>query len=133
MSMMGLFPNPGQNVYLITPPFFASVSITSPISNRTATVRVENFDPSYRNLYIQSAMLDGKLYTKNWVSHDFFVQGQELILVLGQNESQWGANKGDLPPSVSTKGVTERSILGKSDIETRVRKKGLCGLSCKGG
>jgi hypothetical protein len=38
------------------------VSITSPISNRTATVRVENFDPSYRNLYIQSAMLDGKLF-----------------------------------------------------------------------
>jgi putative alpha-1,2-mannosidase len=138
MSMMGLFPNPGQNVYLITPPFFASVSITSPISNRTATVRVENFDPSYRNLYIQSAMLDGKLYTKNWVSHDFFVQGQELILVLGQNESQWGTNNGDLPPSVSTKGdmnslVTERSILGMSDIETRVQKKGLCGLSCKGG
>lgn len=29
---MGLFPNPGQNVYLITPPFFESVSIRSPVT-----------------------------------------------------------------------------------------------------
>ena len=128
MSMMGLFPNPGQNVYLITPPFFASVSITSPTSNRTATIRVENFDPAYRNLYIQSAVLDGKPYTKNWVSHNFFIQGQELVLVLGRNESQWGTKEEDLPPSVSTKGdvsslTHERSILDMLDIETRAAKK----------
>ena len=32
MTMMGLFPNPGQNVYLITAPFFESVQITSPLT-----------------------------------------------------------------------------------------------------
>jgi putative alpha-1,2-mannosidase len=102
MSMMGLFPNPGQNVYFILPPFFPLVNITSPVTNRTATIRVENFDPTYQNVYIQSATLNGQPYSKNWIDHDFFTQGKELVLVLGPNESQWGTAQGDLPPSLST-------------------------------
>lgn len=103
MSMMGLFPNPGQNVYFITPPFFERVAITSPVTNRTATVRVKNFDPTYRrNIYIQSATLDGEPYTKNWIDHSFFTEGKELVLTLGRNESSWGTRPEDLPPSLST-------------------------------
>ncbi|PTU22575.1 hypothetical protein P175DRAFT_0453228 [Aspergillus ochraceoroseus IBT 24754] len=101
MTMMGLFPNPGQNVYLITTPFFESVRITSPVTGRNATIRTVNFDPSYQNIYIQSATLDGKSYTKNWIGHDFFTQGRELVLVLGRNESQWGTGAQDIPPSLS--------------------------------
>ncbi|KAJ9368060.1 CAZyme family GH92 [Paecilomyces variotii] len=103
MSMMGLFPNPGQSVYLIIPPYFESVQITSPLTNRTATVRVRNFDPSYTNVYIQSATLNGKPYTKNWVDHSFFTEGMELVLTLGRNESSWGTRQEDLPPSLSTR------------------------------
>lgn len=64
-SMMGLFPNPGQDVYLIIPPYFESVSITSPATGKTATIKNDNFDPSYTNIFIQSATLDGQPYTKN--------------------------------------------------------------------
>ncbi|KAI1431236.1 family 92 glycosyl hydrolase [Xylaria sp. CBS 124048] len=99
-SMMGLFPNPGQDVYLITPPFFESVNITSPATGKTATVRTVNFDPSYRAIYIQSATLDGKPYTKSWVDHSFFTEGKTLVLTLGRNESSWGSAVKDLPPSV---------------------------------
>ncbi|KAI9038740.1 glycoside hydrolase family 92 protein [Aspergillus affinis] len=102
MTMMGLFPNPGQNVYLITTPFFESVSITSPLTGNVATLRAVNFDPSYQDVYIQSATLDGKPYTKSWVGHDFFTEGRELVLVLGRNESSWGTGENDLPPSLST-------------------------------
>lgn len=102
MTMMGLFPNPGQNVYLITAPFFESVQITSPQTGRTATVRVENFDPTYQNVFIQSATLDGQPYHRNWLDHDFFTQGKELVLVLGRNESLWGTRDQDLPPSLSS-------------------------------
>ncbi|KAL2010557.1 hypothetical protein VTN00DRAFT_6364 [Thermoascus crustaceus] len=116
MSMMGLFPNPGQNVYFITPPFFESVNITSPITKRTARVRVKNFDPTYKNIYIQSATLDGKPYTKNWVDHAFFTEGKELVLVLGQNESRWGTREEDLPPSLSKKGGVDVNILNGGGI-----------------
>lgn len=99
-SMMGLFPNPGQDVYLITPPYFHSVNITSPVTGKTATVRNVNFDPTYEAIYIQSATLDGQPYTKNWIDHSFFTEGKELVLTLGRNESLWGTKVEDLPPSV---------------------------------
>ncbi|RYC66077.1 hypothetical protein CHU98_g168 [Xylaria longipes] len=99
-SMMGLFPNPGQDVYLITPPFFESINITSPVTGKTATIRAVNFDPTYAAIYIQSATLNGEPYTKNWIDHSFFTEGKELVLTLGTNESSWGTAVKDLPPSV---------------------------------
>ena len=100
-AMMGLFPNPGQDVYLIIPPFFEEVNVTHPLTGKTARVRNVNFDPSYENLYIQSAMLDGVPYSKNWIDHSFFTQGKELVLTLGRNESStWGTRVQDLPPSL---------------------------------
>jgi putative alpha-1,2-mannosidase len=121
MSMMGLFPNPGQSVYLLTVPFFESVSIISPITGKTATLRVINWDKfnSLNNTggtgFIQSATLNGQPYTKNWVSHEFFTKGQDLVLVLGKNESTWGTKPEDLPPSLSD----------SSDILTRGMDGGL--------
>lgn len=103
-TMMGLFPNPGQNVYLITPPFFESVSITSPLTGKVATIRNMNFDVQYENIFIQSATLDGKPYTRNWIGHEFFTEGMTLVLTLGRNESKWGTRTEDLPPSLSTAG-----------------------------
>lgn len=100
-SMMGLFPNPGQNVYLITPPYFETVNITSPVTGKTASIRNVGFDPSYRNIYIQRATLDGQKYTKNWIDHSFFTDGKELVLYLGRNESSWGTRIADRPPSLS--------------------------------
>jgi putative alpha-1,2-mannosidase len=100
-AMMGLFPNPGQDVYLITPPFFESVNITSPVTGKVATIRNVNFDPSYQSIYIQMATLNGEEYTKNWIDHSFFTEGKELVLFLGRNESSWGTRKQDLPPSLS--------------------------------
>jgi putative alpha-1,2-mannosidase len=99
-SMMGLFPNPGQDVYFITPPFFESYTFTSPATGKTATVRNVNFDPTYAAIYIQSATLNGVPYTKNWIDHSFFAEGKELVLTLGRNESSWGTKLQDLPPSV---------------------------------
>jgi putative alpha-1,2-mannosidase len=99
--MVGLFPNPGQDVYLITPPYFECVNITSPVTGKTAIIRNANFDPSYKNIYIQRATLDGMPYRKNWIDHSFFTEGKEMVLYLGRNESTWGTHLNDLPPSLS--------------------------------
>lgn len=95
-SMLGIFPNAGQSVYFIIPPFFEEVKISS------ATIRSINFDPEYKNIYIQSARLNGKAYTKNWVDHDFFASGGTLELVLGDTESDWGTGEADVPPSLTS-------------------------------
>lgn len=103
-GMMGLNPIPGQDVYLITPPFFESINITSPTTGKTAKIKNVNFDPTYNNIYVQNATLDGKAYTKNWIDHSFFTDGKELILTLGETESGWGTNTAALPPSLSKYG-----------------------------
>jgi putative alpha-1,2-mannosidase len=99
--MLGLFPNPGQNVYMISPPFFESVSFTYPGAAGPATIRNVGFDPSYKNVYIQNATLNGEPYTKNWIGHEFFAEGMVLELVLGEKESSWGTKVEDRPPSMS--------------------------------
>lgn len=52
LVMMGIFPNPGQDVYFIIPPFFEEVSIRNQQTGKTATIRNVNFDPLQRNIYI---------------------------------------------------------------------------------
>ncbi|KAK4146043.1 glycoside hydrolase [Dichotomopilus funicola] len=116
-SMMGLFPNPGQNVYLITPPFFEAVNITHPVTGRTARIRTVGFDAGYEAIYVQSATLDGEVYTKSWVDHSFFTEGRELVLTLGKEESStWGRKVEDLPPSLGEyQGFGGRSSGGGSE------------------
>lgn len=109
-SMIGLFPNPGQNVYLITPSFFEEVNFTHPVTGRTATVRNVGFDPSYRKVFIQRAVLDGKVYTRSWIGHEFFTEGMTLELYLGDEESDWGTREEDLPPSLG--GVGSENVGG---------------------
>ncbi|KAI9661136.1 MAG: hypothetical protein M1821_009463 [Bathelium mastoideum] len=110
LAMMGLWPVSGQNVYLITPPFFSSVSLKSGQTGRTATIRNINFDSGYKNIYIQSATLNGKPYTKNWITHDFWTNGDTLELTLGPKESSWGQADADLPPSLSTTNATTANV-----------------------
>ncbi|KAI0601018.1 glycoside hydrolase family 92 protein [Biscogniauxia sp. FL1348] len=122
-AFMGFFPVAGQDVYLLTPPLFRSVSLRTPAfasssssssSSRTdgavATIRNRNFDPTYKRIYIQSARLNGEPYTKSWITHDFFVGGGTLEFVLGEEESDWGTREEDLPPSLSTSADWEGGV-----------------------
>lgn len=102
LAMMGLWPISGQNVYLINPPYFQEVNITNGQTGNVATIRNLNFDVAYKNIYVQSATLNGEVYTKNWLTHSFFLQGGVLVLTLGEHESDWGTADEDLPPSLST-------------------------------
>jgi putative alpha-1,2-mannosidase len=98
-SVIGLFPVAGQNVYLITPPFFEEVSITSPATGKTATIRNIGFDSNYEALHVQNATVNGKPWTKSWIGHEFFTEGWTLELTLGNKESGWGTAPEDRPPS----------------------------------
>lgn len=102
LTMMGLFPMSGQDVYLIIPPFFSSVSIRNQMTGKTATVKTIGFDPEYKNVYIQNATMDGEPYMRSWLTHDFFTRGGVLELHLGPKESGWGSGADHLPPSAST-------------------------------
>lgn len=113
LTMMGIFPNAGQDVYFITPPFFEEVSITNGQTGKTATIRNVNFDPSYANVYIQSAKLNGETYERNWLQHSFFLEGGTLELELGPAESTWGTGAQDVPPSLGAGGNGTNGTVGR--------------------
>lgn len=98
LAMLGFFPVAGQDVYLLTPPFFREAKVRAR-SGAWAVVRVVNFDPTYAAKYIQSATLNGRAYTRSWIAHDFFMEGGVLELVVGIGESSWGTKDEGLPPS----------------------------------
>ncbi|PKS11531.1 hypothetical protein jhhlp_003296 [Lomentospora prolificans] len=98
MSMMGFFPVAGQSVYLLTAPFFPEIKIRTK-GPKPAVIRRVWENGQKGGIYIQSATLDGRPYTKNWISHDFFSHGGELELVVGEKEGDWGTRDEDLPPS----------------------------------
>lgn len=92
--MMGLFPNPGQDVYFITAPLFAGIDIKNPVSGKVASIRKTG-----KGVFVQSVKLDGKDYGRSWVGHGFFVDGGVLEIVAGETEGEWGSKEEDLPPS----------------------------------
>lgn len=124
-SMIGLFPVPGQSVYLITPPYFESVNITNPLTGNTASVRNVGFDPTYQNVYIQNATLNGQAYTKNWIDHTFFTNGGELVLYLGGSESAWGTGAENVPPSLSPSPVGPPGVPGGNGTNSTAMRRSL--------
>lgn len=119
LVMMGLYPNAGQDVYFIIPPFVEEVSVRNGQTGNVATVKNVNFDPEHRNIYIQSATLDGRPYTRNWITHSFFLEGGVLELTLGPEESAWGTEPEDVPPSRGPYGDVVKRDDVYGDFESR--------------
>lgn len=81
-SAMGFFPvKPGIPMYTITSPVFSKVTIDLH-NGKTFTLIAKN--SSRTNKYIQSAMLNGKILTTPWFSHDDLINGGKLVLEMGE-------------------------------------------------
>ncbi|KAJ6545692.1 alpha-1,2-mannosidase, putative subfamily [Mycena capillaripes] len=102
-SHLGFYPVAGQDTYLLNRPYFPRITLRNTLTGTTAVIIAHNLSPT--NIYIQSATLNGKEYTKNWISHDLFRYGGRLELVMGEGrESKWGTGEADVPMSWSTGG-----------------------------
>ncbi|TDW97047.1 Ca2+-dependent phosphoinositide-specific phospholipase C [Dinghuibacter silviterrae] len=93
--MMGLYPNAGQSYYLITSPFFASTVVHLEDGK---TFRIVANHLSDKNIYIQSARLNGVPFGQSWIEHADIVKGGVLELEMGEAPAGWG---GGAPPSKS--------------------------------
>ena len=107
MAMMGFFPVAGQDVYLIIVPFFREVRIKSQRDNsstnqslREAVIRkIGRFADDPLAVYIKSVRYNGREYNFSWITHRFFVNGGLLELEVSREESSWGTQEEDMPPS----------------------------------
>lgn len=104
-SAMGFYPVcPGQPMYVFGTPLFPSASLNLE-NGKTFKVVAENV--SDKNIYIQSATLNGKAYTKTYIQHADIINGGTLVFTMGaEPNKQWGLNKADRPFSIPGKRLT---------------------------
>ena len=97
-SMLGIYPvTPGLPMYVIGSPVFETATVTLP-NGKTFEVVAHNYSP--KNIYIQSATLNGRPLTKPWLTHDEITAGGKLELEMSDTPNKnWGAAEGDEPPS----------------------------------
>ena len=99
LSAMGFFPvDPATANYAIGSPLFNKVTLR--LGNGKDFVIVAN-NNSQKNVYIQSATLNGKPWNKPWFNQKDIANGATLVLNMGPtpNES-WGSAPDAAPPSM---------------------------------
>ena len=97
-SAMGFYPvTPGSVNYAIGTPFFPEVRIKT-ASGKIFTITARNLNA--KNIYIQSATLNGKIYGKCYITHADLLSGGVLNFVMGPAPNKsWGSKPGQFPVS----------------------------------
>jgi putative alpha-1,2-mannosidase len=101
MSAMGFYSVcPGTDQYVIGSPLFPKMTVT--LENGKQFV-VEAHNNSPENVYIQSAVLNGKPWPHNWLRHADIVNGGVLLLEMGNKPAtNRGIANADKPFSLSS-------------------------------
>jgi len=92
LSSIGIYPmNPASGVYEIGSPIFEKASIS--ISEGKSFI-IEAEHVSEKNIYIQSATLNGEEFNQTSISHQQILEGGTLHFVMGAEPNKtWGTTK----------------------------------------
>jgi predicted alpha-1,2-mannosidase len=102
ISAMGLYSVcPGTDQYVIGSPVFPKMTIHL---ENGKTLILEAAGNSLENRYIQSASLNGKSFTRTWLTYKELTEGGIIRFKMGSKPNRaWGVASFDRPYSVSTK------------------------------
>lgn len=89
--MIGLYPNAGQDYYLIHTPLLISTTFHLE-GGKEFKVVAEGL--SDKNCYIQGVTLNGKDYPYSVLRHKDIMAGGELVLKMGKKPGNWGKELG---------------------------------------
>jgi len=96
-SAFGFYPvNPASGEYMIGSPLFAKMSLRL-ANGKTFSVTAEN--NSAKNVYIQSATLDGHPLTAPFIRWEDIMAGASLKVVMGPSPASWAADWKPVPLS----------------------------------
>jgi predicted alpha-1,2-mannosidase len=99
-SALGFYPLcPGSNEYIMGSPLFKSVKIDLGNGKEIAITASNN---SKENRYVSEMMLNGKAYTKNYLTHEDLMKGAKVDFKMSAvpNKTR-GIDKNDFPYSFS--------------------------------
>jgi predicted alpha-1,2-mannosidase len=99
-TALGFYPvNPASGDYMIGSPLFRKMTLRL-ANGKTLTMIAEN--NSDKNVYIQSATLNGKTLNEPVIRYDDIMAGATLKLVMGSTPSNWGASWRPAPIEASS-------------------------------
>lgn len=98
-AALGFYPvNAANGVYVLGSPLVQRAVIHNRAEKTQFVIAVA--DNSQQNYYVQRAWLNGKEWTRSWITYQQIVAGGELRLQMGpEPNKQWGAAPEDRPPS----------------------------------
>jgi len=102
LASSGLYPaSPASGVFILGSPIFSKVTLHLGEGNRQKfTISANN--NSAANIYVQSAMLNGKPLERAWITREEIAHGGNLVLQMGpQPNKEWGSDPKWAPPSIS--------------------------------
>ena len=95
ISSLGLYQvEPAGGRYVIGSPLFDYASVKVAGGRRFVVIAKNN---SKKNMYVQSARLNGKTYTKSYINFGDIINGGTLELTMGPKPSKWGTRPADRP------------------------------------
>lgn len=95
LSSVGLYQvEPAGGKYIFGSPLFNEATLKV---GRGKTFKIIARNNSARNIYIQSARLDGKKYTRSYIDFRDIVRGGTLEFVMGDKPSEFGTHPQDRP------------------------------------
>lgn len=99
-SAMGFYPVcPGTDQYILGTPYFKQVKLHLE-NGKTVTIAAPGNDDSKR--YISTMTLNGKTYTKNYLTHEELLKGSSISYTMGTTPNkQRGTKPTDFPYSFS--------------------------------
>ncbi|OJV88641.1 MAG: alpha-mannosidase [Bacteroidia bacterium 44-10] len=99
-SALGFYPVcPGSDQYILGSPLFQSVEIGL---ENGKTLKIQSTDNGKGNRYIEEMELNGKQYTKNYLTHDELMKGGEIAFKMSDRPNkERGIQQGDFPYSFS--------------------------------
>jgi predicted alpha-1,2-mannosidase len=101
LSALGFYSVcPGTDQYVLGSPLFEKATLTLE-DGKTFVIEAKN--NKKENVYIQSAQLNGKDYSHNWITYSDIVKGGKLEFVMGSEPQKTrGTAEADQPFSLST-------------------------------
>lgn len=129
LSAAGFYPvTPGAPIYAIGTPLFPELRFN--LENGKSFV-IKARDVSAKNIYIQSATLNGRPYSRSYLLHKDLINGGELVFQMGpQPNREWGSNRDSIPvSSIATEKIVPVPLIegpantfkGQIEISMRAR------------
>ena len=111
LSAMGFYSvTPGLDYYTIGTPLFKKVTLNLENNNKFIIIADKVSD---KNIYIQSATLNGKKFNQSFIKHKAIMEGGKLIFKMGSVPSKWASE------SIPLSQINNNKIVGVPYFEAQ--------------